>query len=113
MYRQSAFGRIPQRAQSEVSIPENYSGSAFREQILPEETAKAEERLREEPAPSVCNAASAKNENATAEPSLFSGITEKLSGDSLLLLAVLLSVLGGGGERDDGAILALLILLLL
>ena len=48
MYRQSAFGRIPQRAQSEVSIPENYSGSAFREQSLPEETAKAEERMRED-----------------------------------------------------------------
>ena len=55
-----------------------------------------------------------REEQNTAEPSSFlSGITEKLSGDSLLLLLVMFIVLGGGGEREDGTLLSLLVLLLL
>lgn len=108
MYRQSAFGRVPPKKQSEISIPENYSGNAFREQA--EQVAAAEDADEI----SVIDAVPHTEEKNTAERfSFLSGITEKLSGDSLLLLLVMFIVLGGGGEKDDGALLSLLVLLLL
>ena len=108
MYRQSAFGRIPPKKQSEISIPENYSGNAFREQAEP--IAAAEEAKDV----SVVEDAMPADKKSTAEPrSFLSGITDKLSGDSLLLLLIMFIVLGGGGEKDDGTLLSLLVLLLL
>jgi hypothetical protein len=107
MYRQSAFGRIPPKKQSDVTVPENYSGNAFRDEPPPIENEEAESVTVIGKA--VCDEA----QNAAEPTSFLSGITEKLSGDSLLLLLIMFIVLGGGGEKDDGTLLSLLILLLL
>ncbi len=111
MYRQSAFGRIPPKRQNDITVPENYSGNAFREveDIKPTLYENAEESAISEPEHNVLS----EKENAAEPRSFLSGITEKLSGDSLLLLLIMFTVLGGGGEKDDGTLLSLLILLLI
>lgn len=108
MYRQSAFGRVPPRRQDGISVPENYSGNAFREQA---ETVIAEEEA--EAASAIEDALHDEEKNIAEPRSFLSGITEKLGGDSLLLLLCMFIVLGGGGEKDDGSLLSLLILLLI
>ena len=107
MYRQSAFGRIPPKKQSDVTVPENYSGNAFRDEPPPIENEEAE------PVTVIGKAVCEEEQNAAEPTSFLSGITKKLSGDSLLLLLIMFIVLGGGGEKDDGTLLSLLILLLL
>lgn len=107
MYRQSAFGRVPPRRQEEISLPENYSGSAFREEAVDEVQSVDEASVPPE------NEIKAEEKSTAGHQSFLSGITDKLSGDSLLLLLIMFIVLGGGGEKDDGTLLSLLVLLLI
>lgn len=111
MYRQSAIGRIPPKRQGDITVPENYSGNAFRnaETAAPAPPAEPKEVMIDESSAE----APLEAQNAAEPSSFLSGITEKLSGDSLLLLLIMFIVLGGGGEKDEGTLLSLLVLLLI
>lgn len=117
MYRQSAYGRVALRRGPSISVPENYSGNAFKHpQEPPRVLYEAEPSEKEEiceALPEAPAASSPEEKKQFSLSSLFSGIGEKLNGDGLLLLLVLLILIGGGGKRDDGALAMILILLLI
>ena len=113
MYRQShsSFGKANFRVNS---LPENYSGNAFRSQPVEEEiSAEDESCSREENLP----VSLPEKENAPLKKGALSDILGSLkmniASDTALLFLVLLILSAGGGERDDGAVFMILILLML
>ena len=125
MYRQShsSFGRASYRVNS---VPENYSGNAFRKNGSddPEqkEIPKTAESVSRDPTeenislPVKKESLSAERENSEGKGAL-NGLTSlaklNIASDTALLFLVLLILSAGGGEQDDGAIFMILILLML
>ncbi len=122
MYKQSAFGRVKPRR--ELSIPENYSGSAFIEndggftlyEANAGEVVEREETLgiAAEPIGIPTQAYDGTGQSDHANGILSLGrIADALNSDSAILLLCLLVLLLGGGERDDGAIIIIALLLMM
>ena len=117
MYRQShsSFGKANFRVNS---LPENYSGNAFRPQREEESEQKEPVRIqeiseREETARNLTEEKPVREKNQNTFSALFEGGKLNLSHDTALLFFILLVLIMGGGEHDDGAILTVLLLLII
>jgi len=119
MYRQNhtSFGRPSYRL---GSVPENYSGNAFRKESPGEPVNKEETVESEISAPERDDECEKATENIlkTVLPAQAASHDVKksdlgIASDTALLFLVLLILAAGGGERDDGALFMILLLLML